>query len=73
MCCEKFIFKGTQKPEIMKVLKCRDAGFDCDAVLRATSEGEVMERAVRHAQDTHGATLSPESMYEIRSMIKEED
>lgn len=57
----------------MKILRCRDAGFDCDAVVRATSEGELMEKAVRHAQEAHGATLSPESMYEVRSMIKEED
>ena len=28
----------------MKELKCRDAGFDCDAVVRADSEDEVWPR-----------------------------
>lgn len=57
---------------IMKVLHCSDAGFDCTAVVRDTSEEAVMEKAARHAQEAHGATLTPESEMEIRSMIREE-
>lgn len=56
----------------MKVLHCKDTGHECDAVIRETSEEAVMEKAARHSQEVHGATLSPESAYEIRSMIRNE-
>lgn len=61
-----------QNCEEMKVLRCRDAGFDCAAVVKETSEEAVMEKAARHAQEVHGTTLTPESSYQIRSLIRDE-
>lgn len=38
----------------MKELKCGDVGFDCDAVVRADSEEEVMAQVATHAREAHG-------------------
>ena len=56
----------------MKVLHCRDAGFNCAAVVRETSEEEVMEKTARHAQAVHGIILSEENSRTIRSLIRNE-
>lgn len=37
-----------------KVLKCRDVGFDCEAVVRAETEDEVLEQVAMHATRDHG-------------------
>lgn len=56
----------------MKIFHCRDAGFDCDEVIRHESEGYVMEQAARHAQEVHGVTMDTEMAWEYRSLIREE-
>lgn len=35
----------------MKVLKCRDVGFDCPGIIKA--ENEVLQMAAQHASDAH--------------------
>lgn len=55
----------------MKTLHCRDAGFNCDAVVREDSEEKVMEQAARHAHYVHGVRLSEENNREIRRRIKD--
>jgi len=35
-------------------LNCRDVGFDCEAVVRADSDEEVMAQVVTHARAVHG-------------------
>lgn len=37
-----------------KVLRCRDVGFDCDAVVRADTEDEILAQAAEHATRDHG-------------------
>lgn len=37
-----------------KVLYCRDVGFDCDAVVQAETEEEILQQAAAHAQTVHG-------------------
>jgi len=32
-----------------KVFRCKDLGLDCDAVIRASSEEEVLKKAAEHA------------------------
>ncbi len=44
----------------MKELKCRDAGFDCDAVVHGESVDEVMAQAGPHAKDVHDVEVTPE-------------
>lgn len=37
-----------------KMLRCRDAGVDCDAVIRAETEEELMRKVAEHAKTVHG-------------------
>ena len=56
----------------MKVLHCRDVGFDCDGVIRAQSEEEVLRQVAEHAQTQHGVQVTPELATQVRSKIREE-
>ena len=41
-----------------KELNCRDAGFNCDAVVHAETDDEVMAQAATHANEVHGLQQS---------------
>jgi predicted small metal-binding protein len=56
----------------VKVLRCYDAGFDCDAEFRGQSEQEVMDQAAEHAQKAHGLQVTPELAKQISSLIRDE-
>ena len=56
----------------MKTLHCSDAGFDCKAVVTASTEEEVLTQAAQHAQQVHGVTVTPEMAEKIRTKIKDE-
>jgi predicted small metal-binding protein len=52
-------------------LSCRDAGSDCDFLVRAETEDEVFTVAAGHGSRVHGMTeLTPELKNKIKSMIK---
>ncbi len=55
----------------MKELKCRDAGFDCDAVVHGQSVDEVMAQAGPHAKEAHGVDVTPETADRIKTVIKD--
>ena len=56
----------------MKELKCRDAGFDCEAVMRAGSEDEIMAQAAQHVRDVHGLTeIDDTTANQIRAQIRD--
>ncbi|MFN2220693.1 MAG: DUF1059 domain-containing protein [Anaerolineae bacterium] len=56
-----------------KVMKCRDVGFDCEAVVRAETEDEVLAQAAAHAQSVHGVKeITPEIEKAVRAAIREE-
>ena len=42
-----------------KILRCSDLGFDCDAVVRADSDEEVLQQAATHAREVHGFEKVP--------------
>jgi len=44
----------------MKTLICRDAGFDCGAVIKGETEDEIMQKAGDHAKTEHN--MKPEDM-----------
>ncbi|HEX7255168.1 MAG TPA: DUF1059 domain-containing protein [Gaiellaceae bacterium] len=51
-------------------LNCADIGFECDAVIRAESDEEVMAQAATHARDVHGLeTIDDETAAKIQSQI----
>lgn len=55
----------------MKELRCRDVGFDCEGVIRAETEDEVLRQAAQHAGTEHGLTHLDEPTVEmIRSKIR---
>lgn len=56
-----------------KVLHCRDVGFDCNGVIKAQTEKEVLALAAEHARKVHGvAEITPEIATKIKAAIKEE-
>ena len=56
----------------MKVLRCRDVGFDCDGVVRAESEEELLRQVAEHAQAVHGVEVTPELAEQVKSLIRDE-
>jgi len=54
----------------MKTLKCRDVGFDCEAVVEAETVEEVLAQAAVHAQEVHGVEMTPEMAQEIETKIE---
>ena len=44
----------------MKTLHCSSAGFDCNAVINAATDEEVLQQAAEHAKKVHGVTVTPE-------------
>jgi predicted small metal-binding protein len=53
-----------------KELICRDIGFDCDAVVQADSEEEVMAQAATHAREVHGLQhIDDQTAETIRAQI----
>lgn len=56
-----------------KILRCKDVGFDCDGVVRAETEEEVLKMAAEHAQSAHNLNeLSDEVVKKVRSAIRDE-
>jgi predicted small metal-binding protein len=55
---------------VTRELMCRDVGFDCDAVIRADSDEQVMAQAATHAREVHGMTeIDDATADHIRSQI----
>ncbi len=57
----------------MKTLRCRDAGFDCEGVIKAATEEEILTQAAAHAQDAHNVQVTAALAEQIKTLIKEED
>ncbi len=57
----------------MKILRCKDVGFDCAAVMRAETEAEVLGQAAEHAKTVHNLSeISEQAVQKIRSLISDE-
>lgn len=56
----------------MKTLHCRDAGFNCEGIIRASSEEEVLNLAAQHAREVHGVSVTPEMAEQLKALIKDE-
>jgi predicted small metal-binding protein len=57
----------------MKTLHCRDAGFDCEGVIQAASEEEVLSLAADHAQSAHNVSVTPELAEHLKTLIQDEE
>jgi predicted small metal-binding protein len=57
----------------MKVVHCRDVGFDCEGVVRAETEQEVLEQVAAHAKAVHNIeTVPPEVVEKVRQVMLDE-
>ena len=56
----------------MKVLRCRDIGFDCERVIRAKTEREVLRQATVHANGVHHVQVTPEMAQQVSGLIRDE-
>lgn len=55
----------------MKQLKCRDAGFDCEAVVEGQSVDDVMAQVGPHVNQVHGVEVTPEMAEAVSREIRE--
>jgi predicted small metal-binding protein len=57
----------------MQSITCREAGFDCTAVIKGNTEGEVIQKAEEHVSRMHNIKpedMSPELQHKIRGLIR---
>jgi predicted small metal-binding protein len=58
----------------MKTLSCREAGFDCDYVVKGENEKEIMNSGKEHAMMHHGMKqedFTPEFKEKLKPLIKD--
>ncbi|MFQ5855565.1 MAG: DUF1059 domain-containing protein [Anaerolineae bacterium] len=53
----------------MKLVRCRDHGFDCEFEAQAETEEEVLKQAAEHAHTVHGLEVTPELAEQVRQKI----
>ena len=52
------------------VVRCREIGFDCDGVIKAENEEELMKQVTAHAGEVHNITeVTPELVEKVRSVV----
>ncbi len=57
----------------MKVVRCRDVGFDCEGVVQAETEEEVLQQVAAHAKAVHDIeTVPPEMVEKVRQVMHDE-
>jgi predicted small metal-binding protein len=57
----------------MKTINCREAGFDCNYIVKGETEEEVMKNGAEHAMKDHGMKeedITPEMKQKIRGLIR---
>lgn len=58
------------KKKAQRVLRCRDMGMDCDAVITGASDEEVLQKAAAHAATAHKMQATPEMAAQAKRLIK---
>ena len=53
----------------MKLVRCRDHGFDCDFEAESESEEELLNRAAEHVHTVHDVQVTPELAEQVRAGI----
>jgi predicted small metal-binding protein len=58
--------------ESMKVLYCKDVGFDCEYVAEAESEEDLLQKVAEHAETTHQVSELPDEVVtRVRAAIRD--
>jgi len=56
-----------------KVVRCREVGFDCNGIMRAHTEEELLAKVAQHARTVHHLTeITDEVVKKVKSVIREE-
>lgn len=58
---------------VMKTLSCREAGFDCDYVVKGETEEEIFKNGAEHATKDHGLKpedITPQFKEKLRGLIR---
>jgi len=56
-----------------KVIHCKDVGFDCEGVVRADSEKEILQLAAGHAKTVYDVTeFTNELVEKVKSVIRDD-
>jgi len=51
-------------------VKCKDVGFECDGVVKAESEEELLTQVAEHAKSAHGLEqVTDEIIDKVKSVI----
>jgi len=59
--------------KMAKILRCNDVGFECDGVIRAETEEEVLKQAAEHARTVHNLQeITDEVVQKVRAAIQDE-
>jgi predicted small metal-binding protein len=57
----------------MKTITCREAGFECDYIVKGETEEEVMKKGAEHAIKDHhmrSEDITPEFKEKVRALIR---
>ncbi len=57
----------------MKTLSCREAGFECDYIVRGETEEEILKNGAEHAKKEHNIKeeeLTPEFNEKLKGLIR---
>jgi predicted small metal-binding protein len=57
----------------MKTINCREAGFECDHIVKGETEQEVLKNGMEHAKKDHNMKeedITPEMKEKIKSIIR---
>ena len=58
----------------MKTISCREAGFECDHVIKGQTEEEVVKNGAEHAIKEHGMKsedMTSEMKEKIRALVRD--
>lgn len=55
-----------------KFLHCRDAGFDCDAVVEGATVEDILRQVRPHAEQAHQVTLDAAMEAKLLALIGED-
>jgi predicted small metal-binding protein len=56
-----------------KVVRCRDVGFNCEGVVQAETEEEVLKQVAVHARTVHNLeTVTAEVVATVRRVMRDE-
>ena len=56
----------------MKVLLCREIGFECAHEIYAQTEEDVLRQAAEHARQEHGVEVTPELAIRVQRLIRDQ-